>query len=64
MDQAMSAVARLACILPGRSCRCLGGQTQAGPARQATLAAAARPPPESSRSARTSSPYRARQDGG
>ena len=56
MDQAMSAVAKLARIRPGRSCRCLGDQAQAGTARQATLAAAARPPPESSRSARTSSP--------
>ena len=55
MDQAMSAVARLDRIRAGRSCRCLGGQIQAGTARQATLATAARPPPESSRSARTSS---------
>ena len=54
MDQAMSAVARLDRIRADRSGR--GGQIQAGTARQATLATAARPPPESSRSARTSSP--------
>jgi len=56
MDQDMSAVARLARIRAGRSCRCRGGQNQAGSARQARLATAAGPPPESSRNARTSSP--------
>ena len=56
MDQDTSAVARLARIRAGRSCRCRGGQNQAGSARQATLATAAGLLPESSSSARTSSP--------
>ena len=39
----MSAVARLARIRAGRSCRCRGGQNQAGSACQARLATAAGP---------------------
>jgi hypothetical protein len=55
MAAATSAVARLDRIRAGRSNRCRDGHNQAGSARQATLATARGPPPDSSSSARTSS---------
>ena len=56
MAQAMSAVDRCDRIRAGRSSCCAGRRIQAGRARQARLAMAAGPAPESSSRTRTSSP--------